>query len=252
MMAMDRLPSFFGRTYLVNLPERVDRLKLVRRQLARAGWEIGPTGVHIFPARRFAQAAGFPSAPIRGCFHSHLECLRAACADACRSVLILEDDVALSPSLPRLTPSIKQRLEIGDWDFVYFAYGGISTDTAGRDTTARQLKFAEWIDETDALSTTAFYAVNGRILPRLIDHLEKISNGRAGDREAGPMPVDGAYNVFRRNNPDVRCLIADPKLGWQSSSRSDISPHALDKVVFLRPINGVLRKFKRFGGLWRL
>src|SRR5664279_1735163 len=119
---MSSLPSFFGITYLINLPERVDRLKMAKRQLARVGWEIGPSGVNIFPALRYAQSEGFPSAPIRGCFHSHLECLRAADADARHSVLILEDDIALSTSLPRLTPSIKRTLTTENWDFVYFGY----------------------------------------------------------------------------------------------------------------------------------
>jgi glycosyl transferase family 25 len=249
---MNSLPHLFGVTYLINLPERVDRLKLAKNQLARVGWDMGPSGVRIFPALRYSQPEGFPNAPIRGCFHSHLECLRTAYKDGHHSVLILEDDIALSTSLPRLTSLIKQRLATEDWDFVYFGYSGTGdVPTADRNTKVSDFRFNEWTETSDSLATTSFYAVSGRILPRLIEHLSKLANGRVGDREAGPMPVDGAYNVFRRNNRDVRCLIAHPQLGWQMPSRSDITPHALDRMSFLRPLNNLLRKFKQMRSLWR-
>jgi hypothetical protein len=246
---MGTIPELFGATYLINLPERVDRLKSARSQLSRVGWGIGPGGVRIFSALRFSEAAGFPSAPIRGCFNSHLECLRAAYRDRARSVLILEDDIALTTSLPRLTSSINAWLAREQWDFVYF--GHWLTDNiplADRGTTEAMLSFKEWRRD---LLTAHFYGISGRILSRLIEHLVRISNGREGDQEAGPMPVDGAYNIFRRNNADVRTLIAHPRLGWQLPSRSDLTPHALDKLAPLRPVNNALRKFKQFHSLWR-
>ena len=243
------LPDLFAITYLINLPERVDRLKSAKRQLARVGWDTGHAGVHIFPAFRYAEPAGFPNAPVRGCFHSHLECLRRADADGRRSVLILEDDIGLSASLPRLTPSIKSRLATEEWDFVYFGhYGTGHIASAQRNTAESELSFEVWTDE---ILGAQFYGVSGRILPRLIAHLDKLSSGRKGDQEAGPMPIDGAYNIFRRNNHDVRCMIACPKLGWQMPFRSDISPRTLDRLAFLRPVNGFLRKFKQMGSMWR-
>ena len=249
---MDSLPSLFGVTYLINLPERVDRLELATKQFRRAGWDIGPTGVCVFPALRFAEPEGFPSGPVRGCFHSHLECLKAANADARHSVLILEDDIGLSTSLSHLTSAIKQRLSAADWDFVYFGYSGTGkVANANRHTNENELRFNAWTESSNALTTASFYAVSGRILPRLIAHLVKLSNGLMGDTEGGPMPVDGAYNVFRRNNPDVRCLLVQPRLGWQMPSRSDITPHALDRLAFLQPVNGLLRRFKQMGSLWR-
>jgi GR25 family glycosyltransferase involved in LPS biosynthesis len=246
---MNNLPDLFGIAYLINLPERVDRLNSAKKQSARVGWNIGPTGVHIFPALKYAEPAGFPNPPIRGCFHSHLECLRSAYAEGRQSVLILEDDIALSTSLPRLTSSIKSWLMNQKWDLVYFGHhetGNIGS--AHRDTNESELSFELWTDE---ILTAHFYGVSGRVLPRLIAHLDKLSCGRIGDQEAGPMPVDGAYNIFRRNNSDVRCFIAHPKLGWQMPSRSDITPSPFDKLAFLRPVNSFLRKFKQMGSLWR-
>ena len=246
---MDKLPELFGITYLINLPARVDRLKSACTQFARVDWNIGPTGVCVFAARRYAEPGGFPTAPIRGCFNSHLECLRSANAANLQSVLILEDDIALSTSLPRLTASIKSWLTTQKWDFVYFGHHETGhIESAHRDTNESELSFELWTDE---IQTTHFYGVSSRILPRLIAHLEKLSCGRTGDQEAGPMPVDGAYNIFRRNNPDVQSFIVRPKLGWQMPSRSDITPHPLDRLSFLRPVNNFLRKFKQIRSLWR-
>ena len=119
---------------------------------------------------------------------------------------------------------------------------------ANRDTAPEDVSFECW--EGDLL-TAHFYAVNGRIVPRLIAHLDAVSMGTPGDQEYGPMPVDGAYNIFRRKNPDVRCLVAIPRLGWQMPSRSDITPHSLDRMAYLRPLASFLRKFKQKANLWR-
>jgi glycosyl transferase, family 25 len=233
----------FGVTYLINLPERTDRLKSAKHQFARAGWSVSPAGINIFPAIRCSEPEGFPSAPVRGCFQSHLECLRQARDDRRGSVLILEDDVVLSTSLPRLTPTIATQLANQKWDFAYLGHHRTDhTAVARHDTREDEFKFEVW---TADLLNAEFYAVNERILPRLIEHLERISRGRPGDQNAGPMPVDGAYNIFRRNNPDVRCLIAVPRLGRQLASRSDITPHPVDKLPMLWPINNFLRKIKK-------
>jgi glycosyl transferase family 25 len=245
---MNSLPDLFGATFLINLPERVDRLKSAKVQLTRARWVIGPAGVEIFAAFRYIEAAGFPNAPVRGCFQSHLQCLRLAHERGVSSVLIIEDDIVLSAALPRLTSSIKTHLGTRQWDFVYFGhYGTGDISTARRNLNENELRFDEWTGE---ITTTCFYGVNGRILPRLIAQLAKQASGRMGDQEAGPMPIDGAYNIFRRNNRDVRCLIAHPKLGWQGVSRSDITPHALDRLPFLGPVNSFLRKLKKTASSW--
>jgi glycosyl transferase, family 25 len=242
---MNTLPELFGATYLINLKGRTDRLRSSKKQFSRVGWQFNTNQVRIFPAFRFAEPAGFLNAATRGCFHSHLECLRLSQADGCRSVLIMEDDIALTSSLPRLTPAIQSQLASQAWDFVYFGhYGTGDIPTADRNTNECQMRFDVW---TSNLSGGHFYAVSGRILPRLISYLNNVANGYLGDLTNRPMPVDGAHNIFRRNNSDVRCLIANPILGWQRASQSDISPHALDKLAFLRPVTRALRSVK---GIW--
>jgi glycosyl transferase, family 25 len=217
--------------------------------LSRVGWNIGPSEVQLFPARKFSERAGFPSAGIRGAFHSHWNCLQRAAIESRRNLLILEDDIAFSSALGWLTPAIISRLEADDWDFVFFGhYATGAIPDAHAKTTAEGLGFDVWSAELQGLH---FYGVNGRIFGRLVAHLERVANGVEGDQEMGPMPVDGALNVFRRLNPDVRTLIANPKLGWQSSSRSDIMPGMLDQFRVLRPLTTALRNMKHVAKAWR-
>jgi glycosyl transferase, family 25 len=246
---IDSLPDFFGTAFLINLPERVDRLKSAQKQFARVHWRLGAEGVRLFAAKRFSDAGGFPNSATRGCFESHLECLRVAQAEGRGSVLIMEDDIGLTSSLPRLTTSIMSQLNARQWDIVHFGhYETGDIPTAKSDTTNTELHFLEWNQD---MIGAHFYAVNARVLPRLITHLDKLRSRPSGDPEGGPMSPDGAYNVFRNNNQDVSRLISQPKLGWQSSSRSDLAPNQLDRVVALRPIVDLLRTLKRARSQWR-
>jgi len=245
----DSLPDFFGTAFLINLPERVDRLRTVRKQFARAHWHLGPDGVRLFAAKRPADAGGFPNVGTRGCFESHLECLRVAQAEGRRSVLIMEDDIGLTSSLPRLAALIMSQLNARQWDIVHFGhYGTGEIPNANRKTAADELRFQEWHEE---IIGTHFYAVSDRILPRLIAHFSKLQSRPAGDPEGGPMSPDGAYNVFRRKNQDVKCLISYPKLGWQSASRSDLAPHPLDRFLIFRPVTNLFRTLKQASSQWR-
>jgi len=100
------------------------------------------------------------------------------------------------------------------------------------------------ITAPDHIRGTHFYCVSGSILPKLLHHLERTANGPAGDREFGPMSIDGAFNIFRRINPDVRAFIVTPKLGWQRFSPSDITPRKIDRVPWLRFVMRTYRSLK--------
>ena len=55
--------------------------------------------------------------------------------------------------------------------------------------------------------------------------MEELQQRPPGHPDGGPMHIDGAYSTFRVQNPDVVTLIASPNLGWQRSSRSDVTPN---------------------------
>jgi hypothetical protein len=245
---MSELARFFPAIYLINLPERVDRLSASKKELARVGWEIGSGGVQIYPAQRFEERAGFPNAGARGCFHSHLNCLLQAHRDGCSAVLILEDDVVFCNHFAQMSSLILQQIRRLEWDFLYFGHEGADNAHLGTQSTeGANMNFRPWAGD---LQTTSGYAVHGSVLSRLIAHLERLPRGIEGDDEFGPMPIDGAYNIFRRHNPDVRSWISYPKLIRQRPSRSDISPKAFDSIEFIRPITTALRDLKRSMGSW--
>jgi hypothetical protein len=245
---LDNLLKYFGGAFLINLPERKDRLRTATKELARIGWSVGSNGVEIYVARKFSDRARFPSSPgVRGCFHSHWECIRRAYAQGKNSVLLIEDDIGLSPSIPGLTPGIISQLESKTWDFFYLGHE-YTGDIECANARTSEVKLLPVKTE---IRTTQFYAVHGRIFSRLLEHLDRVASGTEGDQEFGPMPIDGAFNIFRRINPDVRGFMAVPKLGWQRPSRSDITPKPFDQFVYLRPFIRALRNIKYATSRWR-
>jgi hypothetical protein len=226
--------------YLINLPERKDRLMAANKELTRLGWSLHGRPVTLYAATRFAERGPFPSASIRGAFHSHFECLRTGLMQQSGHVLLLEDDIAFAGCVPKLLPSVFTELAGRSWDFCYLGHEDTGS-IARADSRTQGISFAQYDGPIIGLH---FCIVNRRVLPRLIRHLEHIASGIPGDDDYGPMPVDGAFNTFRRLNPHLRTLIANPKLGWQRPSRSDITPGYLDQFEYLRPVISVFRRMK--------
>jgi hypothetical protein len=207
-------------------------------ELDAVGWRDTVT---FFSARTFSDANGFPSVGARGCFDSHLGCLKLALQSGWKSVLILEDDISFSPHINSVTIKISERLAVPDWDFAYFGYH--SSGTIGRLAKSNTKTFT-----LDAVSQDVreahFYAVNGRIFDRLIGYLEQVLSRPPGHPLGGPMHVDGAYTMFRSANPDCVTLYAAPKLGWQRPSRSDISPGARDNMPIVKTALSLSRRLR--------
>src|SRR5476649_528810 len=112
------LPGFFGAALIINLAERTDRRRTAEAEFQKVGW----TEFKFFPACKFDEAAGFKFASWRGCFYSHLECLKLAQEQNLKNVLIFEDDIALSSSIRPLTPAIIEAMNKLDWDFIFFGH----------------------------------------------------------------------------------------------------------------------------------
>jgi hypothetical protein len=152
----------------------------------------------------------------------------------------MEDDIALSSSFAEITPRLLNSLRVEAWDIVYFGHDDTG-DIPLLKSPSSDIRLQPY---EGAVKGAHFYAIRKRVLGRLIEHLNVAMNGREGDQEFGPMPIDGAFNIFRWTNPHVRTLIAAPKLGWQRASRSDISPRGFDRIGFLRPVVAALRNLK--------
>lgn len=230
-----KMMDFFDRIYVVNLPERKDRRKMIVQELDKAGMSLTSNKIEIFPAIRPKDAGEFPSIGARGCFLSHFNILKKAKEDGLANVLIVEDDLTISKQFSLDQEMLVERLRCTDWDFVYFGHGEKTEATV-------QTKLQPFFEP---MMLTHFYGVNGKTLERLLSFLEQLQQRSAGHPDGGPMHLDGAYSTFRGQNPDVVTLIASPNLGWQRSSRSDIHLNWFDQVPVFREFTGVARVVKR-------
>jgi hypothetical protein len=228
------LNEYFDRTYVINLPERTDRRRGIEHELKKVGLALQPGKVEIFPAVRPSSAAGFPNIGHRGCFLSHYNVVKQARKEGLRNVLILEDDLAISPQLRPEAGSLVRQLEGSDWAFAYF--GHVEKAEPGRPVSLRP--------HVGRLLTTHFLGINGTVFDALLRFLELVQQRPPGHPDGGPMSIDGAYSTFRSQHPGVLTLIAHPNLGWQRSSRSDLSPRWFDSWLALRPILGAMRSVK--------
>jgi hypothetical protein len=231
---MTKITDYFQGVYAINLPERKDRRQFIVKELEEAGMPLTPHKVEIFPAIRPDEAGGFPSIGARGCFSSHLAILKQAKQDGLSNILIVEDDLEISAKFTTDQAVIVEQLCQQDWDFVYF----------GHFQEVEQKSPVALVPFSEEIRTTHFYAVNGRIFDRLLRFMEELQQRPPGHPDGGPMQIDGAYSTFRAQNPDVITLIASPSLGWQRSSRSDISPNWFDRVPGLRQLAGAARTSK--------
>ncbi len=236
-----KIKNFFDRIYVVNLPERTDRRKTIALELEKAGLPLTPNQIEIFPAIRPDSAGEFPNIGARGCFLSHLAILKQAKKDGLSNILIVEDDLVISNLFKQQEESLVEQLQQTDWGFVYFGHSLQSgkKGTVGQPTS--KLQQAKLQPFTGSFQTTHFYGVNGTILDRLIEFLEAVQQRPEGHPDGGPMHVDGAYNHFRSQNPDVLTLLAFPNLGTQENSRSDITPSWRDRAPVVRNLMGVAR-----------
>jgi glycosyl transferase, family 25 len=181
-----------------------------------------------------SDAAGFPAAGVHGCFLSHLGVLLEAKRRGLRSVLILEDDIAFSKLLVNAACQVQTALK-ASWDFAYL--GHVETVPNGP---AIQFKLY-----SEPLVTAHCYAVNGRVLGELIEFLQLVLTRLPGHPEGGPMHFDGALTMFRQARQGCVTLIAEPNLGWQRSTRSDIHSSWLQQAPVFAEMYDAARFVRR-------
>jgi glycosyl transferase family 25 len=230
----------FDRVYIINLASREDRRKEMRDQLKRIGVGMIDSNVEFFEATRPDSPGEFPSIGARGCFQSHLNVLQDAKEKKYSSILIFEDDLNFSNDFLSRFADMFRELQEQSWAFFY---GGYRIDT-GIDL---RLEGCVLIQPTDAVGCAHFLALQAPAISIAADHLDAMSKRAGGDILGGPMHVDGAYCWVRSSNPELNTFIANPELGYQRSSRSDIYKiRWFDRLPLLKGIVASLRKFRNF------
>lgn len=222
----------FDRLYLLNLPERTDRRLSIEKQLARIGLSLSSERVVLFPAIAPTDAGGFPTIGARGCFLSHLAILEQAEACGLNAIAVMEDDLCLSNDVnARLQPTL-DALDATTWDMTYL---GHNESTQGPEP-LQPLAF------DNGICCTHFYAISPVMRRAFIQFLHEVLTRENGDPLGGPMHVDGAYSFFRSKHPEFVTLLANPSLGYQGASRSDITAQWFDRVPALRIPVALLRR----------
>ena len=231
--------SCFERIYVINLKSRADRRVEMAEQLERVGLGLASPQVQLFEAVRPDSPGAFPSIGTRGCFMSHLQVLRDARDRGLASVLILEDDLNFVKDFGTRFEPVRRCLQQQPWGMFYGSYTFYGEAPTLPDAPCVQA------DAQLPISTTAFVAVHGAWIGRLIKYLEAMLQRPAGDPAGGPMHVDGAYCWFRAAYPEMACWLAHPSLGYQRSSQTDIHPPRwFDRVQPVAAVVSILRKLR--------
>jgi len=235
--------DYFDRGFVINLPHRKDRRRAVTRELQKAGLPITPGHIDIFPAIRPDDPGGFPTIGARGCFLSHMEVLKQAESEGCERLLVMEDDLRMMPSFRRDADQIVAMLDNADWDLVYLGH----REPVSNEGSATTFQLYD-----KPIQTTHCYGVHRRCLSSLASFFQTLLEREPGDPRGGPMFPDGAISTFREQNPQIKTLIACPKLADQRMSRTDI--HELkwfDRVPVVRDaanVGRVIKQRMRTGG----
>lgn len=230
----------FDLIQIINLKERRDRREQIASELRRLGLTLNQAGVELIEASRFTDRAGFSSPGARGCFDSHLGALRRAHERRVRSTLILEDDCDFSNEIRTILPTALAHLHRTAWSVFYGGY-------------VRWTHHAQDVDSPIALATpqdafigTHFVAVSSQAIARLVPYLTAMQARPRGSPEGGPMHVDGAYDWFRAAHPDLQTWVANPVLGHQRPSRSDVHQTiTADRTPLVRDIVSLTRRVRR-------
>jgi glycosyl transferase, family 25 len=238
------LLKVFSLIQIVNLKERRDRREQMASELRRVGLSLDHPGVELLEASRFSEKAGFGSVGARGCFDSHLRALRRAQELGLRSTLILEDDCDFSNEIRRTLPAALAALAAKPWSVFYGGY--VRWSPGGEPDSPVALA-----SPRDSVLGSHFIALSSAAIQGLIPYFTAMRERPPGSPAGGPMHVDGAYDWFRAAHPHLESWMANPVLGHQRGSRSDVHEiRAVERAPLIRDTFSLIRRVRRrFGKL---
>jgi GR25 family glycosyltransferase involved in LPS biosynthesis len=228
--------DYFDRVSIIHLKERSDRYCALVRELRRMSIEITHPKIRIPDAIKPSDANGFPTKGVYGNFLSHLEILKSALQENLQSVWVLEDDAIFSRLFMRKQDQIADFLARSQWDICYFGH------TLTQELNSLEIGLPRY---SGPFYWAHCYAVNGRVLPRLISYLEETVDRPCGHPQGAKMYIDAAHTLFRRFNPDVVTLVSNPVLSVQRGSPSSLGRgHWYDQHPLARPMVQLARNIR--------
>lgn len=230
------ITNLFDAAFVINLPERIDRRRMILKELVGQGIKEDDPWLNIFPAISPKKPGGFPSIGCRGCFLSHLQVFREIQKAGYPTALIMEDDLLIHPRFSEWTDQIQKQLKQTSWDIAYL----------GHPLRIQGNMKPEFQEYSLGIQMAHFYAITQEVASRLAEFFEAILKREPGHPDGGPMHCDGAISSFRKRNPDVRTIVSVPTLGKQRPSRTDI--HQLkwfDRMPLIKNTFNSLRQFKK-------
>jgi glycosyl transferase, family 25 len=232
--------QFFDHIYVINLIQRTDRRRDMEAQLDKIG--VSKDKATFFPAIRPEVAAGFPSIGARGCFMSHIAVLEDALKRNYKRILICEDDLNFVRNFNDRIGQTLAELSTIPWAMFYGSYRLCGCGDSRQSGDAR---YVVPISSAYTIDTAHFLAFQGSSIAFASRYLRAMLDRPPGDARGGPMHVDGAYNWFRKENPQFVTVIATSELGYQRSSRSDIfRPAWYDQAPGISTVVGFARMVK--------
>jgi|ERR1017187_4406488 GR25 family glycosyltransferase involved in LPS biosynthesis len=236
-----KLIDYFDRACVIHLPDRTDRYRALESELKLIGVDIGGPKVQIPFAPMPSDANGFYSKGVYGSFLSHLGILKQALEDKLQTIWVLEDDAIFSHRLAREQEQLADFLQKTTWDLCFFGHS-LRHELKG--------KKKGLVHSSAEFRWCHCYAVHARTLPRLVTYLEETMSTPEGDPKGGKMFIDGAYNLFRRFNPDIVSLVANPVLSLQRGCTSSLNESPwYDRQRFMMPVASFVRSAR--DEIWR-
>ena len=229
------LSRFFEHIVVISLAHRADRRARVIRELQSLGVDVGRTpGVELFDAIRPTEADGFPSAARRGCFLSHRAVARRALEEGWDRVLVIEDDMVFTPAVHTAGPRLAADLDRRPWHVAFFGYLQAEFPPGGPD----------WQPVHPKRRGTHCYAINGSILPQLVEYMDLVTVREPGHPDGARFGADATYVMFGQRTPGCVTLMARPNLAVQGSSASDLSPKWFDLTPGIRNVASMARRVR--------
>jgi glycosyl transferase family 25 len=192
--------TYFDHIYYINLDKRIDRYESIKQQLKN--YKINATRIRgIIPTQNNHKISNGQL----GCLLSHLSILQDAQDKKYNKILIIEDDTIFKDNFEFLFNRFINHVP-NNWDMLYLCgnhYGGTSY-------------INNYVNKSNGTLTTNAYAINGKIIPKLLHIL---------DKKIYDQPVD---SIYCSNHKLLNVFVSVPNICYQMASFSDIENKITD------------------------